>query len=391
MKKETIALDERHGKLRLILLIAVLALALTAFTYAIVSFLHKDPGWREVEVKKSGQPTCAADFRFQYKLGAGAAAEYKKVQQIYSDAAEYAEAAFDLDAINQAPNQDVAVDPVLYRALSLMQEKGGRYLYLAPVYEYYTNIFQSHADWELESFDPRLSPEAAEACEEICAFINDPMEINLKLLGNDTVRLEVAEDYLAYAEETGIGAFLDFYWMRNAFLLDYIADTLIAEGFTHGYITSADGFSVSLGDPGEPFSTAIYDSLPEGVCEAAVMEYEGAMRIVGLHSSILEEKEGDRFYTLDDGQTRTPYIDPMDGLCKSAIADLVICSPEQSLAELVLAACPVYITEDWNPERAASLPGCVWCADRTVYHKGNMKITELFTSEKVQYKEETVQ
>ena len=396
MRKERpvqeIVLSENHKKLRIVLFVLVLALALTAFTYGIYSLVRKDPGWREVTVKPGAESTCAGDFQFQYKMGSGAA-EYKRVQQIYTDACEYMEAVFsqsvsvtvpgNLHAVNASPNEEVTVDPVLYDALAKMQSSGRRTLYLAPIYDYYDNLFQCNDEWETESFDPFTNPEVAETFEEICAFIGDPAEIDLQLLGDNTVLLHVSEDYLAYGAETGIENWIDFYWMKNAFILDYIADTLIQEGFTAGYLTSAEGYSASLGDCGETYSTSIYDLQPEGIYAAAVLQYTGACRVVAFHDYTTKNQIGDYFFMMSDGTSRTPYIDPYDGFCKAAIHDFLVYSNSDSCADLLLAACPCYISDAWSDP--VGLPGYVYCQNRVIYHQGFGELTQVFEDEEVVY------
>ncbi len=52
----------------------------------------------------------------------------------------------------------------------------------------------------------------------------------------------------------GIGSFIDFSWMRNAFIADYLAEGLAARGFGKGALTSFDGFARNLEQGGEDFS-----------------------------------------------------------------------------------------------------------------------------------------
>ncbi|MCD8014832.1 MAG: hypothetical protein LUG99_16995 [Lachnospiraceae bacterium] len=58
--------------------------------------------------------------------------------------------------------------------------------------------------------------------------------------------LFVSDDHLAYAEETGFLSYIDFFWMKNAFIIDYLTDTLIEKGYTQGASSSYDGFDRNL-------------------------------------------------------------------------------------------------------------------------------------------------
>ena len=60
--------------------------------------------------------------------------------------------------------------------------------------------------------------------------------------GENQVCLHVSDAYQAYAAEMGYTAYLDFFWMKNAFLIDYLADTIRGEGYQLGIISSKDGF-----------------------------------------------------------------------------------------------------------------------------------------------------
>ena len=58
--------------------------------------------------------------------------------------------------------------------------------------------------------------------------------------------MSVSDDYLAFAEKNFISDFIDFSWMKNAFITDYVADVMIDNGYTLGSLTSYDGFTRNL-------------------------------------------------------------------------------------------------------------------------------------------------
>ena len=76
----------------------------------------------------------------------------------------------------------------------------------------------------------------------VAAFTQNPDDISLELSGENQVCLHVSDAYQAYAAEMGYTAYLDFFWMKNAFLIDYLADTIRGEGYQLGIISSKDGF-----------------------------------------------------------------------------------------------------------------------------------------------------
>ena len=83
---------------------------------------------------------------------------------------------------------------------------------------------------------------AAEETAAVAAFTQNPDDISLELPGENQVCLHVSDAYQAYAAEMGYTAYLDFFWMKNAFLIDYLADTIRGEGYQLGIISSKDGF-----------------------------------------------------------------------------------------------------------------------------------------------------
>ena len=401
-KVQEIVLSEEHKTLRLVLFVLVLAVALTAFTYGIYHLVRKDSGWRTVTVKPAEVGgTCAHEFTFQYKLGSGGAAEYKQVQQVYSDACTYMYEVFSLEPsvlvqgnlyqVNATPGQDVQVDPFLYQTLQQVEESGTRALYLAPVYEYYKSLFQCSDDASAQLVDPAFDADAAEDIRNLCAFINDPEAIRLEFPAENTVRLEVSDAYKAYAEESGVMAYVDLYWLQDAFELDYIAEQLVDNGMTTGYITSRSGLSISLGTVGETCSTQVYDRQPEGIYAACVIEYDAAVRIAAFHDYTTEQDLADRYYMYADGTARFPYIDPKDGACKASIHDLVLVSEQQSLAEMVLEAFPVLVGDTLDLAALNALP-CdkVYCNDRTVYASPGLTLTKIFQNEEVTYQSVTL-
>ena len=61
----------------------------------------------------------------------------------------------------------------------------------------------------------------------------------VELLGEGRIRLFVSREYLEFARREGVECFIDFEWMRNAFIIDYLARELAAQGYTSGVLLSA--------------------------------------------------------------------------------------------------------------------------------------------------------
>ncbi len=367
-------MSEEHFRRRLFLTILFLAIGAAALTYALINFLQPNTGWSEITANAvSDEISCSEDFVFLYELGEGessAMAENKMVKNLYTETAISAYKIFDTDytyddvnnicLINRSPNEIVTVDPELYAALELVSKSRDREIYLGPSYEYYDNIFYCEDDSRIIEFDSYEDADAAAYYAEIEAFALDPEAVDIELLGDDKVRLFVSEEYLAFAEENGIKNFIDFYWMKNAFIIDYLADTLAGYGYTHGCITSYDGFVRNLDDRDVTYSFAIYSRSGDDIYQPAILEYSGEKSIVYLRNYMMSDKDLIHYYELANGQIRTPYLD-YDGYCKSAVNDLVAYSDRLSCAEIALRISPLYIADALDGAQLDSL------ADEGIY------------------------
>lgn len=358
---ERIQLSGEHMTLRLIAAAVFLLLGAAALTYAFTRLLSPETGWQTIEAGASEGANCGDEFVFFYELGAAGAsvsAESKAVSRLYTDACrrmyqifhtlESFEGMTNLREVNLHPNETLTVDEVLYRAFETVQRRGDRTIYLGPVYERYGGLFRCTDDSQLPDFDPYLSEEVRKEYEAAAAFANDPRAVELRLLGDNQVCLYVSEEYLAYARQWEIERYLDFGWLKNAFVIDYLAQVLTENGYTHGSISSYDGFVRSLDDRGLNYALNLYDFADGAVYPAGVMNYQGPRSMVYLRDYPLSEGDGRRMYRLETGEVRTSYLSPGDGRCKSAVHDLIVYSDRLGCAEIALQAAPIYVTDTLN-------------------------------------------
>lgn len=363
-----IELNERYAQIRFAVVLLLLAIGVTALVYGAVSALGTDSGWREIEVDSSAGAIGAEEFVFQYNLGAsgaGASAEYRAVKALYTDAqircgqlydtGQSAEGVVNLYEINRHPNEELTVDPLLYQTLARMAEDGGRLLYLGPIYEEYTNLFLCAEDYETVDYDPRQSDAVFEYVAKVLSFANDAEHIRLCLLGDDRVCLSVSREYLDFAEAMGIVSFLDLGWMKNAFVADYIAETLTQAGYTRGTISSYDGFVRTLDDSGEEYSFNLFHREESKVRMIGKMVYREPRSIVYLRDYPMNSLDVLHYRTFENGEVRTVYIDPEDGFDKTAVSELVVYSSKTGCADMALFVAPVYIADEFVPNRLEEL------------------------------------
>lgn len=350
-------LSDTNRTVRWVLIILLLVVAAVALTVGLMGALKTPAGWQTVEGNTTGL-NCGEEFVLNYEFGAGehsATAENKQLQQLYGKTLEDAWKLFfneagetdlqGLFSVNSHPNEEITVDARLYKALAQMVESGSRALYLAPVYAEYDRVFYSQTDGEARENDPGLNQEQRAYVQLLADRAGDSEMIELQLLGENRVLLKVSEDYLTFAEEQEIRWLIDFGWLRNAFIADFIADALTENGFTNGYIASVDGFTRNLDLRDNTYRQNLFNLSAEGIDLAGVMDYTGPKSLVFLRSYPMYDLSFHRYYCYEDGRIVTAMVDPADGMSKSATANLVSYSDSLGCGRLALAVMPVYVAD----------------------------------------------
>lgn len=399
----TLELTKKHLNVRIMAFILFAALALTAFGYGLWSFLSTESGWKEIEANSTKELNCATEFVFMYNVGASgisATAENKAITLAYTEATLDGYQLFTNDSgyagvknihyINQHPNEEMEVHPALYEAFAVIQKYQNRSIYLAPIYMQYDDIFYAGDDSETVDYDPYQNAEVATYYEEVAAFANNSEEIDIELLGDNKIRLKVSDAYLKYAEENYITSFIDFTWLKNAFVVDFLADTMIEKGYTLGTISSYDGFSRNLDDSGTSYSFNIYDMAEGSLYGAGIMQYTGAQSIVFMHNYPITSMDNQHYYELKNGEIRTAYLDTADGKCRSALSNLVSYSDDMSCAEVLLQMIPIYIADTFEEETVSALKEdgiySVYCDDHVIYYNdASIAFAELYNRDGVTY------
>ncbi|MCD8326396.1 MAG: hypothetical protein LUC90_06860, partial [Lachnospiraceae bacterium] len=293
--------------------------------------------------------------------------------------------------INRHVNEDIVVEPVLYEAFEQMGDQIS-YLYLGPLYAEYYAVFASNDDREAAVYDPEMNGEQEEYFEEICSFIANG-DIELVLLGNDTIRLEISEEYEAFAAEYGITSYLDFFWMKNAFIVDYVAEQLIAGGYTNGQISSVDGYVRCLDEREVTYGINLMDLQEGQILQAATFPYEGAVSIVMMKNFPVYSTDDVSYYTYENGEIRYSYLSLETGHCTSALSGLMCYSAEAGCAEIMLEMMPVYIAAEFDAERLAVLSQMaaqgiysVYCQDQVIYHnEEGLGLADVYDSGSISY------
>lgn len=398
-----IELSEKNVKQRWILIVVFLLIAVGALGYGLHALLSTEPGWVEIEAVSENMH-CGEDFIFSYCLGRGemaSANEKRLVTALYSEAAVNAYRWFDryqsfdgvvnLQYINTHPNEVLTVDPVLYQAFAKVLADGNRRLYLGALCEEYEVLFFGFEHYAAaEDSDPYRNEEFRETCRQMAAYAADPEAITLELLGENRVRLSISEEYAAFGAANGVSAYIDFFRMKNAFVIDYIADVMLQNGLTHGCISSYDGYVRNLDTSGTEYTIHLFDLQGVNVYNVGSLYYQQPMAIVSLRSYAMGEKDATFFFPMSDGRTVTPYIDPADGMYRTSTDSLISVSGTMGCADVLLKMLPIYVSDEWSVEALNALSDAgvhsIWFGENTLYYNdAGLRFSDLYSGEDVSY------
>lgn len=351
-----IEVSDRHVRARLIAAVIFLVISAVSLGYAVSILTGTDKGWQFISASGNGAEY-AAQFALAYELGASdksARSENRELRQIYSEACLKAGRAFDAYVVSpgnirtliDSPNEVVELDSALYEALELLEQYGDRTVYLGPAFRLYENVFSCTEDWQLEDFDPEYNEELGKLFERIAAFARDPDSVRVELLGENRARLYMSEEYLAFLEYEELDGAVDFGWMKNAFITDFIADSLVSAGYTRGSVSSYDGYTRNMDDSsGTMYSLNIFDYAGGAAIQAARLDYFGPMNFVSYRDFPVNAMDSQRIYVAMDGERKTMYLSLEDGLPCAGADSLTLYSDTLGCAEIMLMSLSVFQQE----------------------------------------------
>lgn len=404
--EQNIEISDKNRKWKIVLIVLLLAVGITLIVTAAVQALVTPPGWTTISANGALDESCAGDFILHYLLGENGQAanmEQRNITQIYSQATREAfqifheERLFDgvnnVAYLNQHPNEAVQVPQVLYQAFSMLEEYENRSVFLAPIYQNYIGLFLSTEDWVAQTYDPAQNADVAAYIQQVLTFTGSQDHIRLELLGENQVKLVVSQEYLQFAQEQEMTAFVDFYWMKNAFIADYLAEALIAAGHTNGTLSSFDGFNRNLDTTDRSYRINIFDRVGVDVYPAAAMEYSQVKTLVNLRNYPTSNLAVQLYYQWGDKRFISCHIDPADGMSKSSVNDLLVYSRSLGCAQVLLETFPVYVADTLDTEAVVAMAQkgveSVYCQGYTLYATDkNVTFTDLFKNEKVTYKKQ---
>jgi hypothetical protein len=385
-------LSNKNWAVRWVLIAILLIIAGVALGSGLNSALQTPAGWHTVEGNSTAL-NCGEQFVLRYEYGAGensSTAESKALELLYGKTIENAWKLFFNEAgsselggilkINQNPNKEIEIDSGLYQALEQVVNSGNRALYLAPVYAAYDQVFFSENDSAAKEVDPGQNEELKAYVQTLADYAKDSNAIGLVLLGDNKVMLNVSQEYMAFSQENEVRYLVDFGWLRNAFVADYIANELTNNGFTNGFIASVDGFTRNLDNRANAYSLNVFNKNQNSVDLAAVMEYSAPKSLAFLRGYPMYDQENYRYYSFANGRIVTAMIDPEDGQSKVATDNLVSYSENLGCGELALSVMPVYVADTFSEQTLNELTNegiySVWFNDKQLmYNQQGLKLT----------------
>lgn len=407
---EKITLDANvASRKRIFFIVLFVCIGLAGLVYGFTHLGGNKKGWQRITLDKYGVENCSYDFTFSYYLGSGKQSvnkERNRLIECYQRLTTHAYRVFDRDKlyegignvcyVNQNVNREITVDPVLYQALLSFEQKGNREIYTCALSEHYDALIRIDSLSALPEVDPYSSEEVAAFFQTVAEFAADPEMVSLEFLSNNRLILHVSEAYLTYAKDNDIRSFIDFGWMKNAYIVDYLTENLCKEGFTKGILSSYDGFTRNFADLTEEYRYELYLRTEKGSFPAATLAYNGTGVFVNMRDYPLWSFDEFRFLSIPDGTIRNTYINPLDGRCEVSMHDMLTyqLGGDLSCSEIMLSAMPLYLCDSVSREVAeaklsAAEIGLVTEEEYKIIISGGLRVVSVLEREDVRFFAET--
>ena len=260
--------SNRHVTLRIVVTAVAFVVAVIAFTIGVVSIGHKDSGYHAIEAKVDAEALLynnAVTLKYWFdgstndiKRGINAltevytpvlAASYKQLDphNLYTGMNGIA-------TLNLNPGREIVVSEHLYAVLkdaySRTLEGRGYNMFAGDLYNEWKSILILD---EPQAFDPAFNSAQAQRISEVASQVSDLSNFSLEFLDDNTctVRFSVSDSYVRFCNSYEIESMpLDLNLLHDAYLMDWIATVLLAEGYDTGYLFTREAQVLCLGSHG---------------------------------------------------------------------------------------------------------------------------------------------
>ncbi|MBQ9449212.1 MAG: hypothetical protein IJU60_05000 [Acholeplasmatales bacterium] len=352
---EQIELEGRHIKLRIILAIVFFLIFVGSLVFILVTVNHTDAGWSSIPIQ-AGTINADKEIAVNYNLGKNgdAGTESRAIKALASDTLETSYKALDaynsydevrnIYYLNRNYNKDLVVSEFLYNSLS--KAKDSNIIFLGPLVTYYDSLMGALTDADSKAYDPLYSETIKTLFAEVLVYAKDRNHIHLEFKADNTINLVISAEYLEFAKSAGITDFINLSWLRNAFIVDAIADRMASNNYLNGYVTSADGFTRNLGSANEKFGINLIDYDTKFITVGRI-EYSGAYSVVVM-KNFMTSSYDQKYIRYIDNNRRTYYIDQADGISKVASNYFVSIANNKSVVDLAIKSAEININKELN-------------------------------------------
>ena len=388
-----IELNEKNVKLRFILFILSFLVVVACAILIFVNLFKKESGFTTIEA----YPTINMqnDFVFSYDVGntdLSITEEINNLSNKYTSLLEFSYIQFDIysdhnqkniNYINNHINQDIQISELLYDSIEDVVNENEKLLYLAPIYAYYNDMFSTELD--LNMLDPYQNINVQNYFKDILDYINSN-SIKINLLSNNTINLYVSEDYINYLNENDVFYYIDFGFLKNSFIIDYIAENLLLAGYNKGNIKSYDGYFVNLDSSLDyNFVIDVLDNVNNFGSRVCNFTVKGKTSVVQFRNFMYYQNDIYRYVKMPDNSYRHIYIDYNDGLSKSSTNSLTSYSTELSCSEIALKTYRGFISDNFSLAATDQIKQ-VWIVNTSIYYNDqSISLQNLYDINNVKY------
>lgn len=341
-KVEKIILPNKNLKQKLIIAAVLLIVGLSSIGYGLYNSIKVNPGYAEIEVGSNYDKNNSKEFTLLSYVNNSI--DKRNIAKVYSDAQVkayrlfnvYEEYEHNLFYINNHPNETIEIDKNLYDALKLASDY--RYIFLGPIYQIHNSIFSCDLDGQIIEYLPDKNEDIKNIFDELSKYIMDNNTVNIDFFDNNLIKLNVDNEYLCFLKDNQLDRILDFYYMNNACIMDYICNELISAGYDNSIISSVEGYMRLLDE--SRFNYNLLGIVDDKLLYAGDIECCGPVSVIEVRNFIINEDDKYNYYKNDDGNIYSKYLD-FNGKNITNIDNLLTYSNDSAL-KLMLDTMDIY-------------------------------------------------
>ncbi len=364
-------LRERKNRIRLVMFILAILIAVGSFTTWAIKLGHRESGYQTIVYENTHADVLYRTGISMIYWAEGNAADIRTlsntVQRIYSDSlyrnfiqldsTDVYEETENIAALNRRPGEEILIPDrlagVLRDALEKTDADEGYSVYAGALYDEWERLL--YLD-EPQGADPANSPEEAERIARIAGAVRPENGIRLTLRkgdGGTAACLTVPDEYRHLAEELEISApVLDLNLLRDAYLMDMVAEDMKAAGYLDFVLFSKSGLALTA----RAKETLIVSVMKDGEA-AATLSAAGPAASIRFAAGELRS-DGYGAYTVN-GLKRHYWFDARTGGFRDRVDQAVMAGPARAV-DLAWEMIRLNCAEDPGTVDIPDEIQCVW-------------------------------